>query len=395
MSTWFYMTILPTKRRRVLRTQNLYCYYKLQYLSVIRDYNFGIPTLPYVSGRELVGTVVKTTKTPNSRIREGDVVVVPSTDYRDLRKAAFQEYSIASSFNSIRLPQHISINSGSILGVAFVSAVLALGICMGVNFASIEDGPDLLDIVRKIDPDSLPTDIRQECLAGIGKAERAKAGDFLVIWGGSSTCAHVTKQIARLAGLKIISVVDGAKHGLRLSSTTTIRPDLLVDSHDPQRAISIVKAATGDRARFGFDTQGKETAGHLLKSLAISSPVVPALPEGKKPFQRKDSKLITPPATPLENPSDSQRSHLVGLTGLPKADIPEGVALHTVPIKLYHEVPEVGEALSAWCERLLVKGLLVPPDVVGTVDGLEGINDGLDRMRKREISGGRLVAVLR
>ncbi|KAF1847829.1 GroES-like protein [Cucurbitaria berberidis CBS 394.84] len=359
------------------------------------DYNFGIPSLPYVSGRELVGTVVKATKTPNSRIREGDIVVVPSTDYRDLRKAAFQEYSIASSFNAIRLPRHISINSGSILGVAFISAALALGICMGVNFESIEDGPDLLDIVRNIDPESLPADIREECLSGIGKAERAKSGDFLVIWGGSSTCAHVTKQIARLAGLKIISVVDGAKHGLRVSSSTTIRPDLLIDSHNPERAISIIKAATGERARFGFDTEGKETAGHLLKSLATSSPTVSALPEGKKPFQRKDSKLITPPATPLGTSSELQNSHLVGLTGLPKTDIPEGVALHTVPIKLYHEVAEVGEALSAWCEKLLGKGLLVPPDVVGTVAGLEGINKGLDRMRKREISGGRLVAVLR
>jgi hypothetical protein len=83
------------------------------------------------------------------------------------------------------------------------------------------------------------------------------------------------------------------------------------------------------------------------------------------------------------------------LTGLPKTDVPEGVALHSVPIKLFHEVAEVGEALSVWCERLLVKGLLVPPDVVGTVDGLHGINEGLDRMRRREISGGRLVAVLK
>jgi hypothetical protein len=74
--------------------------------------------------------------------------------------------------------------------------------------------------------------------------------------------------------------------------------------------------------------------------------------------------------------------------------MPKGVALHSVPIKLYHEVPQVGEALSAWCERLLVKELLVPPDVVGTVDGLEGVNAGLDRMRRREVRGGRLVAVL-
>lgn len=358
------------------------------------DYNFGIPTLPYVSGRELVGTIVKATASPHPRIREGDIVIVPSTDYRDLRKAAFQEYTIASSFNTIRLPRHISIKSGSILGVAFVSAVLALGICMGINFEGIQNGPNLLDTVRNIKSEDLPQDIRQECLQGIGKRERAKSGDWLIIWGGSSTCAHVAKQIARLAGLRIISVVDSAKHGLRLSSHMAIRPDLLVDSHSPERAIDIIRAATGDRARFGFDTQGKDTASHLLKSLATSSLVHSSISESKNLFRGRDSKILTPPTTPSEGSTGVHKSHLVGLTGLPKADVPEGLSLHSVPIKLFHEVPEIGEALSAWCERLLVKGLLVPPDVVGTVDGLEGINDGLDRMRNREVSGGRLVAVL-
>lgn len=265
---------------------------------------------------------------------------------------------------------------------------------MGISFEDIETGPDLLKIVKSINADILPADIRQECLSGIGKAERAKAGDWLVIWGGSSTCAHVAKQIARLAGLQIVSVVDGAKHGLRLSSTPAIRPDLLVDSHNPERAIDIIKAATGDCARFGFDTVGKETAGHLLNSLATSSSAVSSLTHEAKEYHRKDSKLPSPPATPLDTISASSRSHLVGLTGLPKTDIPEGISLHSVPIKLFHEVPEIGEALSAWCERLLLKGLLVPPDVVGTVNGLDGINEGLDRMRKREVRGGRLVAVL-
>lgn len=265
---------------------------------------------------------------------------------------------------------------------------------MGLSFEGIQGGPDLLEIVRNLEPENLPADIRQECLQGIGNRERAKPGDWLVIWGGSSTCAHVAKQIARLAGLKIISVVDGAKHGLRLSSTTAIRPDLLVDSHNPNRAIDIIKAATGDRARFGFDTQGEDTAGHLLESLTTSSPVDSSLPESKRSFQRKDSKLPTPPVTPSEASTGHVKSHLVGLTGLPKTDVPEGVLLHSVPIKLFHEVPEVGEALSAWCERLLLNKALVPPDVVGTVEGLEGINEGLDRMRKREVSGGRLVAVL-
>lgn len=351
------------------------------------DFGFGIPTLPYIAGREFAGTVLKTGSAVPSRLQVGDVVIVPSTDYRDLRKAAYQQYSIASFFNTIRIPQDISINSGSTLGVAFVSAVLALGICMGVNFESIENGPNLLESVRNIAPEMLPADIRQECLSRISYTERAKPGDFLVVWGGSSTCAHVAKQLARLAGLKIISVVDTAKHGIRLSTTERIRSDLVVDSHDPDRAIQIIRANTGQNARFGFDTIGKETATYLLKSLSQPH-------ETAKNLDRAGAKPPTPPSTPLEENPQTLRSHLVGMTGLPQKDVPGGVVLHSVPIKLYHEVPQVGEELSAWCERLLVKGLLVPPDVVGVVEGLDGINAGLDRMRRREISGGRLVAVL-
>jgi hypothetical protein len=262
---------------------------------------------------------------------------------------------------------------------------------MGVNFTSIENGPDLLNIVRSIDPSRLPADIRQECLSGIALEERAHKGDFVVVWGGSSTCAHTLAQLARLAGLRIISVVDTGKHGLRLSSSAAVRPDLLVDAHDPERAISIIRSATKNSARFGFDTQGKDSAAHLLRALASKT----ALPEDASTFGvTKTVRLPTPPSTPHET-SATPRSHLVGLTGVPKTNIPEDVALHNVPIKLFHEIPEVGEALSAWCERLLLKGLLVPPDVVGTVEGLGGINEGLDRLRKREISGGRLVAVLR
>lgn len=358
------------------------------------DFNFGIPTLPYVAGRELTGTVVKILREGDGRIKAGDVVLVPSTDYRDLRKAAFQQYSIASTFNAIRIPRSISSRSGSILGVAFVSAVMALGISMGIDFSEIEGGPDLLGLVRKIDPERLPADIQQECLQGIGESERAKAGDFLVIWGGSSTCAYVAKQIARLAGLRIISVVDSAKHGLRLSCTEAVRSDLIVDSHDPERAIEIITANSGGGARFGFDTIGKDSARHLSRALATPPSIISTLSKETRKFEHVSSKPLTPPSTPLEKSSGPQRSHLVGLTGLPKDNIPAHIALHTVPIKLFHEIPEVGEALCAWCESLLEKGLLEPPSVVGTVDGLEGVNQGLDRMRRREVRGGRLVAVL-
>ncbi|CCF44839.1 quinone oxidoreductase, partial [Colletotrichum higginsianum] len=56
------------------------------------DFNFAIPSLPYISGRELVGRVVRRRPSSHSRLRDGDRVLVISTDYRDLRKAAYQQY---------------------------------------------------------------------------------------------------------------------------------------------------------------------------------------------------------------------------------------------------------------------------------------------------------------
>ena len=280
-----------------------------------------------------------------------------------------------------------------------MASALALGICMGVDFSSVANGPDLLSIVRNLDPEKLPADIRNECLNGIIEEDRAKDGDYLVVWGGSSTCAHTMKQLARLAKLRIISVTDSRKHGIRLSNHSSIRPDLLVDSHDPERAIEIIRSATKNNARFGFDTQGKESAAHLLRSLSSHPNPLPidptSLPKSSSEFSTRPThtnKLPTPPATPSEY--KSLNSHLVGLTGLPKVSPPDGTVFHNVPIKLFHEIPEVGEAMVLWCERLLAQGLLECPDVVGVVEGLESVNEGLGRLRRGEISGGRLVVRL-
>ncbi|TKX19994.1 hypothetical protein C1H76_7878 [Elsinoe australis] len=346
------------------------------------DYGFGIPTLPYIPGRELVGHVTSST-TSTSRIQQGDRVAVISTDYRDLRKASYQDYVISSHFNVVRLPLNTTSEQGAATGVAFVTSALALGICSGLDFSSIADGPDLIDIVRRIDPSRLPQDVREECIRGIELAERPRKGDWVTIWGGSSTCAFIINQLARLAGLRTIIVIDVRKHGLNLADSPALQADFVVDSHDPQRAIEIVRSVTGDALHFAIDTVGRPTSESLAQCLQGYSSATDSVQEP------------TPPGTP---PSDvgnkvSRRTHLTGLTGLPKQQT--GAVHHSVPVKLFHEIPEVGEALVVWLERLLEQGLLSPPRILGVVEGLEGINDGLDRMRKGEISGGRLVARIR
>jgi len=114
-------------------------------------------------------------------------VMAISTDYRDSRKAAYQQYAVVSDFNACRLPDHLPAIDAAPLGVAFVAAALALGICLGLDFVSANGGPrgpDLLREVRALPRDALPQDIRGECFDGIEESERAKPGDWIAIWGG-------------------------------------------------------------------------------------------------------------------------------------------------------------------------------------------------------------------
>jgi NADPH:quinone reductase-like Zn-dependent oxidoreductase len=148
-------------------------------------YNFGIPSLPWINGRDLAGEVIQVSDSC-SRLRVGDIVLVPSTDYRDMRKAAFQEYAVATHFNAARIPPAGNIHTCASLGVAFVAAALALGVSFGLNFGRIRKcpGPDLPGALMQIDRKELPTDITDECFRSSSKAERIMPGDWLVVWGG-------------------------------------------------------------------------------------------------------------------------------------------------------------------------------------------------------------------
>lgn len=162
-----------------------------------------------------------------------------------------------------------------------------------------------------------------------------------------------------MAGLKVIAIIDVEKNGERMLKHGA---DLLVDRVDPERAIQIVKAVTKGKLRFGLDTRGKESAGQLARAMHQS-------PEGER------------------------RAHLVGLTGLPKEPI-EGIVYHSVPIKAFHEAPQVGEGLMVWLEKLLEQKLLATPDIEVAEGGLQGINAALDKLRDGSVNGPRIVVPL-
>lgn len=145
------------------------------------------------------------------------------------------------------------------------------------------------------------------------------------------------------------------KHGSRLIE---LGADVLVDRQDPLRAVKIIRSVTKGKLRFALDTVGKETATQLQESLQQSR-------------------------------GDPQ-AHLVGLTGLPKVRLP-GVKHHSVPVKVFHSVPALGETAMRWLEQLLVVKELEPPDIDLADGGLEGINESLDRLRNGTVSAKRIV----
>ncbi|RGP61405.1 hypothetical protein FSPOR_10026 [Fusarium sporotrichioides] len=343
------------------------------------DFGFGIPELPQVAGRELSGLLVRTADA-RCGWAKGDRVIAISTDYRDSRKGAYQDHVVAKRYNIVRLPGHVSFEQGSTIGVAFVTAAVALCICLGVDFTVVDNGPDMRQVVDSLNVDSLPKDIHKEISQQIPWQDRPEAGDWFVIWGGSSTSAILSAQLAKLAGLRVAVVLDAAKHGSRLYKEHSIKPDLVIDSHDPQRAIEIIQSCTRGRKRFGLDTRGKETTTFLIDALCDT----PSIPEPQRPDD----------STPDTSESLLPRHvHIVALCSAPKIQRSD-LTLHTIPIKLFHESPEVGEALTTWLGRLLQNNAVAYPTIVGVGDGLSSINTCLDKMRRGEISGGKMVIKL-
>lgn len=130
-----------------------------------------------------------------------------------------------------------------------------------------------------------------------------------------------------MTGLRVICVADVVKIGSRLLE---LGADVLVDKQDPSRAVEIIRSVTGRKLRFALDTVRTETATQLQEC--------------------------------LQHSRGDLQAYLVRLTGLSTVRLP-GVNHHSVPIKVFHSVPALGEIVMRWLEQLLAAKLLEPPDI--------------------------------
>ncbi|KZT41733.1 oxidoreductase [Sistotremastrum suecicum HHB10207 ss-3] len=335
------------------------------------DYNFALPTLPAINGRDLAGTIVRTGSAV-SKFKIGDQVFAPSTQYRDYRTSAFQQYAVLPEHCVAKVPSSTKLHNAAAIGVGAVTAALAIGSALGIEFEGFSprkyaigaDGEELAWSSSVLSEDiGLLTDKLQHSAIASTDAKLHDENDFepinsspkepwLLIWGGGTVSGHFAAQFARLAGLKVIAVANATKHSSRLKA---VGVDHVIDRLNPEEAVVEIRRLTNGDLLYAVDCVGSKTAAFAIQCLDTTS-----------------------------------SSQIVGLSGLPKT-VPPNVKPSTVPIKTFHTNPRVGSELTSLLTRLLEEGKLQAPCVEVIEGGLQAVNSGLDRLRRNGLDFGRLV----
>ncbi|UKZ95883.1 uncharacterized protein TrAFT101_010695 [Trichoderma asperellum] len=181
-----------------------------------------LPSPCGLNGREFIGRIIAAEIDPKCSLQLGEWVLAVPTDYRDVRKSTFQEYTIVCCYNAIRIPKHVDPFKVASMGVAYVAAGLSLGVCLGVTFTK---GPkkrefNLLEIARRR-PEDIPDDIIDEVFDALAPCYQAQPGEWLLVYGASTMTGQIIIQLAKLGGLKVVGVAELSKHQQLLQSLGT------------------------------------------------------------------------------------------------------------------------------------------------------------------------------
>ncbi|KAK3628489.1 hypothetical protein LTR56_003868 [Elasticomyces elasticus] len=205
----------------------------IDYKSV--DYNFCMPSFPWIGGREVAGTVEEV----GSNVRDfkiGDRVWA-STYYRDRRAGTFQEFCVVPQHTVLSLPARLDFNAGACLGVAALTAAMTLWKWLAVVMPSAQP-------------------------------KTATPPQHILIWGGSTVTGQFAIQFAHRSGLSVIAVTSAKTRCLaeRLGAAHVITRDHKTNDE----IVAEVRAITGDELTMAIDIVGNATGASCLQALSAT-----------------------------------------------------------------------------------------------------------------------------
>lgn len=294
-----------------------------------------------ISGCDLSGTVVKLGSDAITHVKVGDTVstFVHGGKYKD--RGAFAQYAKADSDLVWKFSTDtISFEQAATLGCAFWTSIQAFYHRMGLHEPSSNTGH----------------------------------GEWLLIYGGSTSLGLFSIQLAKLSGYKVITTVSPKNFEIAKS----LGADAVIDYKSPNVVEQIQKTADSS-LKFAFDTISDATSQAIcVKSL---SPSPEGTPQGKVV-------TIQPPnkeARALRD--DVVIQHTLIYTAL-------GRSFDYGPTSPYPASTADREHMASWIpkiESLVNSGKLKPNPVKLWPGGLEAVSEGFQYMREGKVSAEKIV----
>ncbi|KAH7303855.1 chaperonin 10-like protein [Stachybotrys elegans] len=206
------------------------------------DYNFCLPELPWITGREMSGVVESVGKSVTTW-QAGDKVWT-STYYRDRRAGCFQEFVVVPGHTVNRMPEELSFEQAACLGVAALTASMTLWRWLGVPMASAGD-------------------------EAISQNENSA---WLLIWGGSTVTGQFATQLAIQSGIKVITV--NSQRTSEISYRLGASHVVVRDGKSEEELVEEICRITDGRITRAIDLVGIKTASVALKAISTSPSVV-------------------------------------------------------------------------------------------------------------------------
>lgn len=290
-----------------------------------------------IEGNDVAGHIAGVGSSVKS-LTTGDRVIAFTRMATDDKYGAYQAYTVAPSWTTVKLANNVTFESGATVPLAAATAFVGLFDKLGLPEPTTEGG-----------------------------AASGAQDHVVLVWGASSSVGSYVVQLARTAGFHIIAVAGAARDAVHALG---VPKEQIVDYRDSQDKViaNLKNAANGKEIKYGYDAiSTPETIETVLKVLSRDSKVTTVLPT-KYDDEEANKKL--------------------------KSD--QGVSYDRTSCGAVHnDKKDFGERWFKQVGDWLADGKFKPNNVQIVEGGLNGVPEGLRLLEENKISNKKLVGKLR